>query len=167
MRKPHLEAVGPAFIADNATVVGRVTLHARVSVWYGVVIRGDVASITIGEDTNVQDLACIHPQHDEHVTIGREVTIGHGAIVHGISIGDRALIGMGAILLPGSRVGAGALVAAGAVVTPGMTVPDGMLAVGNPARLFRAVKSSEVDMMRDTVERYGRLVSEHLGVSES
>lgn len=165
MRKPHLERFGEAFVADNATIVGAVHLAKDVSVWYGVVIRGDVASITIGEGTNVQDLACIHPQHDENVVIGRDVTIGHGAIVHGLSVGDGALIGMGAILLPGSRVGAGALVAAGAVVTPGATIPDGMLAVGSPAKVVRPVRDSEKAMMRETVERYAGLVRTHLADS--
>lgn len=122
-----------AWIAPNATLTGRVTIGDAASVWFGCVLRGDLAAIEIGDETNVQDLTVVHVDADRPVSVGRRVTIGHRAIVHGCSIGDGAVIGMGAVLLSGSRVGAGALVAAGAVVREGFTVPDGAIAAGVPA----------------------------------
>jgi carbonic anhydrase/acetyltransferase-like protein (isoleucine patch superfamily) len=162
MRKPHLYASGPAFLADNATVVGKVKLARRVSVWYGCVVRGDVARIQVGEDTNIQDLTVVHPQHDEDIEIGSRVVIGHNVMVHGRTIGDDALIGMGAILLPGSRVGNGCLVGAGALVPMNMVIPDGHLALGNPARVIRPVRDEEKKMIQETVNRYLNLIAEHL-----
>lgn len=162
MRRPCLLPWGEGFAADDATIWGDVVLGARASVWYGCVVRGDVARIRIGAETNIQDLSVVHPQHDEDVLVGDRVVIGHNAMVHGRTIGDDSLIGMGAILLPGSRVGRGCIVGAGALVPMDMVVPDGHLALGHPARVVRPVGESEAAMIRETKDRYLRLCRQHL-----
>lgn len=124
-----------AWIAPGAVVRGRITIGARASVWFGCVLRGDLEPITIGEETNVQDLTVVHVDRGCPAIVGRRVTIGHRALVHGAVVEDEAVVGMGAILLSGSRVGRGALVAAGAVVTEGFDVPPGRIAAGVPAKL--------------------------------
>jgi gamma-carbonic anhydrase len=124
-----------AWVAGSATVRGEVTLGEDVSVWFGAVIRGDIAPVTVGDRTNVQDGAILHVSSGFPCVVGREVTIGHGAIVHGCTVEDGALIGMRATVLDGARIGANAIVGAGAVVPPGMEVPPGTLALGVPARI--------------------------------
>jgi len=137
MRKPRLEILGGAFVADDATVVGDVTLGEGVSVLYGTVVRGDVAPITIGARTNVQDASVIHPMTGTPVEVGEDVTVGHRAVVHCASVGDGCLVGIGAILLTGARLGAGCIVAAGSVVVEGAEVPERSLVMGVPARVVR------------------------------
>jgi carbonic anhydrase/acetyltransferase-like protein (isoleucine patch superfamily) len=140
-----------AWVAPGATVVGDVEIGPDSSVWYGVVIRGDVHFVRIGARTNVQDQTTIHVTRGRFATeVGDEVTIGHRAVVHGCRVEDGALIGIGAIVLDGARIGEGALVGAGAVVTPGSTVESGMLAVGIPARVFRPLDEAE---RREQIER--------------
>lgn len=151
-----------AYVADNATVVGKVALGARASIWYGTVVRADVASITIGSETNIQDLSVVHPQHDEDVSIGDRVTIGHGALVHCRSIGDLCLIGMGSILLPGARIGNRCLVAAGALVPIGMVVPDQSLVMGSPAKVVRQVSPREIQVFQESADRYLELAVQHV-----
>ncbi len=138
-----LQRIDYAIIADTARVTGAVTLGEQVSVWYGAVIRGDVAPITIGDGTNVQDNAVIHCDSGQPNTIGRHVVIGHGAIVHGQSVGEQTLVGMGATVLGGTQIGARCLIAAGAVVPPGMTVPDGHVVMGVPGRVVRSLNERE------------------------
>ena len=123
------------WVAPGATLVGRVVLAARASVWYGCVLRGDLEPIEVGEESNLQDGTIVHVDRGFPTTIGRRVTIGHRCVIHGCTIGDEALIGMGAVLLSGSRIGAGALVAAGALVLENFEVPPGAIAAGVPARL--------------------------------
>ncbi|MEQ8770525.1 MAG: gamma carbonic anhydrase family protein [Phycisphaerales bacterium] len=149
------------FIADTARVVGDVRLGPDVSVWYGAVIRGDVAPVVIGAGTNVQDNAVIHCDHRFANVIGRDVTIGHGAIVHGERVGDGALIGMGAKVLGGSRIGAGCLVAAGALVPPGMEVPDGTVVIGVPGRIAREVSEADRAYLAKLPAHYVRLARHH------
>lgn len=124
-----------AWIAPGAIVVGRVTLQADSSVWYGCVLRGDLEAITVGAGSNVQDLTVIHVDRGMPVVIGERVTIGHRCVIHGCTIEDEALIGMGAVLLSECRIGRGALIAAGAVVREGFVVPPGTVAAGVPAVL--------------------------------
>jgi carbonic anhydrase/acetyltransferase-like protein (isoleucine patch superfamily) len=126
-----------AFIAPNATVIGEVQIGEASSVWFGAVLRGDVCPIVIGKRTNIQDAVIIHGDGGSFVSIADDVTIGHGAIVHGCTIETGALIGMGAIVLDGAVIGAGALIGAGAVVGPGKMVEPGTLWVGCPARKSR------------------------------
>lgn len=135
--RPEVHAT--AWIAPGATVVGDVRLGADASVWYGCVLRGDLAPIRIGASTNVQDLTVVHVDRGSPAIVGDRVTVGHRCVIHGCTVGDDATIGMGAILLSGSRVGRGALVAAGAVVREGFEVPDGAVAAGVPAVVRGAV----------------------------
>lgn len=150
-----------SFFADTARVVGDVRLGSDVSVWYGAVIRGDVAPIVLGAGTNVQDNAVVHCDHRYANVIGRDVTIGHGAIVHGECVGDGSLIGMGAKVLGRTRIGAGCLIAAGAVVPPGMEVPDGTVVIGVPGRVTREVSVADRAYMAKLPGHYARLARHH------
>jgi carbonic anhydrase/acetyltransferase-like protein (isoleucine patch superfamily) len=138
-------AVDPsAYIDASAQVVGDVHIGAESSVWMNVVIRGDVNSIRIGARTNIQDLTLVHVMRETHPTvIGDDVTVGHSAVVHGSTVEDRCLIGMGAILLNGCRIGTGSIVAAGTLVTEGMVIPPGSMVMGSPARVKRPVTPEE------------------------
>lgn len=131
-----------AFIAPTAVVMGDVTLGARASVWYGSVLRGDMAPITIGADTNIQDGSIVHVDEGVPCTIGERVGVGHRVILHGCTVEDDSLIGMGSILLNGVRIGRGSVVAAGAVVPEGMQVPPGSLVMGVPGRIVRPVDAA-------------------------
>jgi carbonic anhydrase/acetyltransferase-like protein (isoleucine patch superfamily) len=143
------------FIAPNATVIGDVVLGDDVSVWFGAVLRGDIGPIRIGPRTNVQDLACIHLTHGVSTTnIGADVTIGHGAILHGCTVGDGCLIGMGSVLLDNAQIGAGSVIAAGSIVPPRMQVPPRSLVRGNPGRVVRAVTDEEAAMGPSGAEHY-------------
>lgn len=150
-----------AFVAPSADLIGDVTVDARASVWYGCVLRGDIAPIRIGAGTNVQDLTVVHVDHGHPTEVGEGVGIGHRAIVHGCTIEDECLIGMGAILLSGAVIGRGSLVAAGAVVTEGTQVPAGSLVVGVPGRVVRQVDDRLRERMRRTVEEYQALKEAH------
>ena len=142
------------WIAPGSTVVGRVTIGADSSVWYGCVLRGDLEPITIGSSSNVQDGTVIHVDRGEPVVIGDRVTIGHRCVIHGCTVEDGALVGMGAVLLSGSRVGAGALVAAGAVVREGFEIPAGMIAAGVPAKIRGEVDEPLRGRIEDGVRSY-------------
>ena len=150
-----------AFIADTARVIGDVELGPEANVWYGVVIRGDVGKITIGAGTNVQDNTVIHSDFGRPNTIGANTSIGHGAMVHGLQIGDETLIGMGAVILAESTIGNNCLIAAGAVVPPGMNVPDGMVVMGVPGKIVRPINEAELQHIRDTAEKYIALARQH------
>ncbi len=145
---------GGAFKARNAIVTGDVTFGADAGVWFGCVVRGDDAPLVIGARTNVQDLTMIHADPGAPNVIGSEVTIGHRCVLHGVRIGDRSLIGMGAVLLGGSVVGEEALVAAGAVVREGFEVPSGTLVAGVPAKVIRALTPEERNQFRASAEGY-------------
>ena len=137
-------------IAEGAVVVGNVTLARGVSVWYNAVIRGDQGPIRIGENTNIQECAVLH----QTTTVGAGCTVGHGAIVHGCTVGDNTLIGMGAVILTGARIGSNCLVGAGALVTGKMDIPDGSLVLGNPARVVRPLTEAEIRENRVSMEEY-------------
>ncbi|QBR93697.1 gamma carbonic anhydrase family protein [Nocardioides euryhalodurans] len=143
-----------AFVADGATLVGAVRLGAGASVWFSAVVRGDGAPIEVGEGSNVQDGSVLHSDPTFPVTVGRDVTIGHRAVVHGCTIGDGALVGMGAVLLNGVELGAGSLVAAGSVVLEGTVVPPGSLVAGVPGRVKRPVTDAERERMRSGTASY-------------
>lgn len=132
-----------AFIAEGAVIRGDVRIERNASIWYNAVLRGDVDSIAVGEGSNIQDGCVVHVDRGCPVRIGRNVTVGHGAIVHGCTIGDGTLIGMGAIILNGAAIGEGCIVGAGALVTQGKHIPAGTLVVGSPARTVRAVTPEE------------------------
>jgi carbonic anhydrase/acetyltransferase-like protein (isoleucine patch superfamily) len=150
-----------AFIHSTATVCGNVTLGARVSVWASAVIRGDSDSIEIGDDSNIQDGTVVHTDEGIPTRIGKRVGVGHRAIIHGATVEDDCLIGMGAILLNGSYVGTGSIVAAGAVVREGFEVPPNSLVMGVPGRVVRQTTADERDRIRKTVDAYLRLQDEH------
>jgi carbonic anhydrase/acetyltransferase-like protein (isoleucine patch superfamily) len=141
----RLPVVHPtAFVDASAQVIGDVEIGEESSVWMNVVVRGDVHRIRIGRRTNLQDGVIVHVMHDTHPThIGDDVTIGHGAIVHGATVADRVLIGMGAILLNGSRIGEDTIIAAGSLVTEGSEIPSGSLVMGSPARVRRMLGVEE------------------------
>ena len=154
-----LDGVAPelgeqVYIAPGAQVIGRVVLHERASVWFNAVLRGDNDPIHIGADSNVQVGAMIHADPGVPTTIGDGVTIGHHAIVHGASVGDRSLIGMGATLLNRAVIGADCIVGANALVTEGKRFPDGSLIVGSPARLARALTEAEIAGLRLSAATY-------------
>lgn len=144
-----------AFVAEGAVVVGDVEIGERSSIWFGAVVRGDVHRIRIGARTNLQDRAVVHVTSGTHPTeVGDDVTVGHGAILHGCTVRDRCLVGIGAIVMDGAVVGPGSMVAAGSLVPPGMVVPPGMLAVGAPARVKRELTPEEIARMGTQAESY-------------
>ncbi|SEA49878.1 Carbonic anhydrase or acetyltransferase, isoleucine patch superfamily [Desulfuromusa kysingii] len=143
------------FCAASAEIIGDVVIGVDSSVWFQVVIRGDVNSIHIGDRSNIQDGTVIHVTHDIYPTIiGDDVTVGHNVILHGCKIGNRCLIGMGAIVLDGAEVADDAMVAAGALVTPGTSIPSGTLYAGAPARFKRHLSEKEVDDLKQSAKHY-------------
>lgn len=158
---PHLLPLGDALVAHDAVVCGQVTLGARASVWYGCVVRGDCAPITIGECTNVQDGAVIHADTDVPNDIGAFVTIGHNAMVHGRRVGDRTLIGIGAIVLGGAEVGEECIIAAGAVVKEGAVIPPRSLVAGVPGKVLREVTPEQAAEFVGHAEHYWDLARSH------
>lgn len=151
----HSPNVHPtAFVADNATVIGDVNLGADSSVWFGTVIRGDTATITVGAGSNVQDGTVLHADHGFPLTIGERVTIGHKAMVHGCTIGDESLIGIGAVVLNGAKIGKNCLVGAGALVTEGKEFPDGSMIIGSPAKAVRQLTPEQIEGLRKSAQTY-------------
>jgi carbonic anhydrase/acetyltransferase-like protein (isoleucine patch superfamily) len=152
-------AVDPsAFIADTATLIGDVTVGARSSVWFGAVVRGDVFHIRIGEETSIQDNSVIHVTHDRYATVvGNKVTVGHGVTLHGCTVGDLCIVGMGAIILDQAVVGDRCIIGAGALVTPGTSIPPGHLAVGSPARPKRPLTDEELIWLEASALHYVEL----------
>lgn len=143
-----------AYRASDAVVTGDVTLGQDVGIWFGCVVRGDDAPLTIGRRTNVQDLTMIHADTGVPNVIGQEVTIGHRCVLHGARVGDRCLVGMGAILLGGSVIGEESLIAAGAVVREGFEVPARSLVAGIPAKVLRSVTEEEAALFRASADGY-------------
>lgn len=144
------------FIAPGAVVTGDVTLEKDVNIWYGAVLRGDNGGIFVGEGTNIQDNCVVH----EKTVIGKFCTVGHGAIVHGCTVGDGCMIGMGAIVLTGAVLGDNCLVGAGAVVTGKTNAPAGSLLLGNPAKVIKPVTEEQIREIRQDAELYIRLARE-------
>ena len=148
------------FVADTAAVVGDVTLGAGASVWYGASLRGDVHWIEVGPRSNVQDNATVHVSRGTHpCRIGAGVTVGHNAVVHGCTVEDDVLIGMGAVVLDGAVIGAGSLVGAGALVTGGTVVPPRSLVLGAPGRAVRTLTDDEVAANRANAAHYARMAT--------
>lgn len=149
------------FVAESASVVGDVTIGEDSSVWYGAVIRGDEDSLVIGRRTSIQDNAVIHCNEGFPVKIGDNVTVGHGAIVHGCTVGDNALIGMGATVLDGAVIGENAVVGAGAVVKERDVIPEGAVAVGIPAKVVKIASEHNSSMNSLNAEAYVQLGRNH------
>jgi carbonic anhydrase/acetyltransferase-like protein (isoleucine patch superfamily) len=163
-RSVHPRVHPTAFVDASAQVIGDVHLGAESSIWMNTVVRGDVNHVRIGARSNLQDLTLVHVMRDTHPTIiGDAVTVGHSVVVHGCTVEDRCLIGMGAILLNGCRIGTGSIVAAGALVPEGMVVPPGSLVMGTPARVTRTVTPGEAASIVDYSERYVQYRLDYLG----
>jgi len=144
------------FVAANATLIGKVRLAQDASVWFGAVLRGDSEPIEIGEGSNVQDKAVLHTDPGFPLTIGKGVTIGHLAMLHGCTIEDSALVGIGAVVLNGARIGQECLIGAGALVTEGKVIPPRSLAVGSPARVIRTLSDAQVQGLKLNAAHYVR-----------
>ncbi len=146
------------FIAPGAYVGGDVTLGNQIGIWYNAVVRGDSGSITIGDKSNVQDNCTIHTDPGHNVVIGEKVTIGHNAIVHGCTIGDNTIVGMGSILLNGAVIGKNCIIGAGALVTGKTVIPDNSLAFGNPAKVIRQLTDDEIESNHKNALHYVELL---------
>jgi carbonic anhydrase/acetyltransferase-like protein (isoleucine patch superfamily) len=158
-REPRV--YGDAFVAPTASVIGDVTLEAGASVWYGAVLRGDVERITVRRDANIQDNVTLHADPGFPVSIGERVSVGHNAVVHGATVGDDCLIGMGATVLNGAVIGEGSLVAAQALVPQGMEVPPGSLVAGVPAKVKRELTEEERQGVTLNGTMYAELAQAH------
>ncbi len=143
-----------AFVADTARLIGDVTIGRNCSIWFGAVLRGDVAPIVIGEESNVQDGAIIHVDRGRPCVVGRGVSVAHGAILHAATIGDHVLVGIGARVLSGAVVGENSIVGAGAVVTEGAVVPPRSLVLGVPARVVKPVTAEQIERIHGVAYRY-------------
>ncbi|MBI4395750.1 MAG: gamma carbonic anhydrase family protein [Elusimicrobia bacterium] len=155
-----------AFVHETAVVIGKVRLGAHASLWPGVVLRGDMEEIVVGEGTNLQDNTVVHTDHGFPTVLGNGVTVGHAAILHGCRVGDHSLIGMGAILLNGSVVEEDAMVAAGSLLSPGKRVPGGHLAMGSPAKIMRPLTPEEIQRNRKSAEQYVEFKDKHAKTSK-
>ncbi len=142
------------FIAPGAVVLGNVIIGRNSSVWYNTVVRGDMAPITIGDETNIQDLSMLHVDEGFQCVVGSRVGVGHRAILHGCTVEDECLIGMGSVLLNGARIGTGSVVGAGSLVTEGTEVPPGSVVLGVPARVVRTVDDKLRERIRETWQHY-------------
>lgn len=152
----HLPKIHPScYIDESAQVIGEVEIQEGSSVWCNAVVRGDVNSIRIGQRTNIQDCTTLHVTYQTHpLVLGNEITVGHNAVLHGCTIKDRCLIGMGAVVLDGAIVGEECLIGAGALVTEGKEIPPRSVAVGSPARVIRKVTDKELQYILEGMERY-------------
>ena len=144
------------FIAENAAVIGTVVLHNQASVWFNAVVRGDNDIITIGERTNIQDAAVLHVDPRVPLTLGKNVSVGHQAMLHGCTIGDGTLVGIGAIIMNHSVIGSGCLIGAGALIPEGKAYPDGVLVVGSPGKVVRELTQEEKDGLLENADIYVR-----------
>lgn len=151
------------FVAENASIIGRVELKKDASIWYGTVIRGDGNYISVGENTNIQDNCTVHINGNNPTIIGDNVTIGHGAIVHACTIGNNVLVGMGAIVLDGAEIGDNAIIGAGSLVPPGKKILSNTLIMGSPAKMIRKLAQEDIARIKDTAQHYVELAREYKG----
>lgn len=151
----HTPQVHPtAFVADSAQVVGRVTLGEGSSVWFNTVIRADNEPMTIGAGSNIQDGSVLHSDTGFPLSVGERVTVGHQVVLHGCTVGDESLIGIGAVVLNGARIGKHCLVGAGSLVTEGKEFPDGSMILGSPAKVVRQLTPEQIDGLRRSAQHY-------------
>ncbi len=143
-----------AWVADNAQVMGNVTLAEDTSVWFGVVIRGDTSTITLGKGSNIQDNSVLHADVGMPLVIGEGVTVGHQVMLHGCTVGNNSLIGIGAIVLNGAKIGNNCLVGAGALVTEGKEFPDGAMIIGSPAKAVRMLSPEQIEGLKMSAQHY-------------
>jgi len=157
--KPMIDA--STYVAEGAVLSGNVAIGRNCGIWPNAVIRGDEEQIAIGNETSVQDNAVLHCGYGYPMTIGNHVTIGHGAIVHGCTIGDDTLIGMGAIILNGAKIGRGCIIGAGALVTEGTQIPDYSVAFGTPAKVMRRAREKDIEHNRKNADEYVALAKDY------
>lgn len=155
----ELDGVAPqiaesAWVAESAQVIGHVTLADEASVWFGVVARGDTAHLLVGAGSNIQDNTVLHADVGQPLVIGRDVTVGHKAMLHGCTIGDGSLIGIGAVVLNGAKIGKNCLVGAGALVTEGKEFPDGSMILGSPAKVVRPLSEAQIEGLHRSAQHY-------------
>ena len=155
----ELDGVAPqmaasAWVADSAQVMGNVVLGEDASVWFGAVVRGDTDSITVGAGSNIQDASVLHADLGQPLVVGERVTVGHQVMLHGCTIGDESLIGIGAIVLNGAKIGKNCLVGAGALVTEGKEFPDGSMIIGSPAKAVRELSPAQIEGLRQSAQHY-------------
>ena len=151
----------PLFVAGNATVIGNISFGKEVGIWFGAVIRADKDRITIGDRSNIQDNCTVHTSKGYPVTLGSEVSVGHGAILHGCTIQDRVLVGMGAVILNGARIGNGSIIGAGAVVTEGKDIPPNSVVVGVPGRIVKQTDAGQHQHILNNAFSYVELAREY------
>ncbi len=157
----HPEIAEDTLIFDNATIIGDVTIGREVSVWANAVIRGDIAPISIGEKSNIQDNCVVHVTEDIPVTVGCRVTVGHGAILHSCTVEDNCLIGMGSIILDNAVIGEGSLVGAGSLVPPGKVFPPHSMIIGAPAKVVRQLGAEEREQILENGRRYREVAAQY------
>lgn len=150
-----------AFIAPGAKVIGDVSIKDRASIWYNAVVRADLAPVKIGENTNIQENCSLHVDIDVPVILGDNITIGHGAIIHGSRIEDNCLIGMGATILNNAVIGENTIIGAGALVTEGKNIAPGSLVLGVPGKVIRKLNEKEIEEINDSAAHYARLAHQH------
>lgn len=155
----ELDGVAPevavsAWVADSAEVMGNVQLAEDASIWFGAVLRGDCESISIGEGSNIQDASVLHADLGKPLVVGRHVTVGHQVMLHGCTIGDESLIGIGAVVLNGAKIGRNCLVGAGALITEGKEFPDGSMIIGSPAKAVRQLTPEQIEGLRRSAQHY-------------
>lgn len=155
-----------AYVDELASVIGDVVIEEKASVWPSAVLRGDIERIHVGAFSNVQDNVSIHTSHNQPTIIGKYVTIGHNAVVHGAVIGDYTIIGMGAIILDGARIGKHVIIGAGALVPPGKEIPDYSLVVGVPGKIVRQLSEEEIEWTKKNAEIYVELAEKHIAGRE-
>ena len=148
------EVAASAWVADSAEVMGNVQLAEDASIWFGAVLRGDCESISIGEGSNIQDASVLHADLGKPLVVGRHVTVGHQVMLHGCTIGDESLIGIGAVVLNGAKIGKNCLVGAGALVTEGKEFPDGSMIIGSPAKAVRQLTPEQIEGLRRSAQHY-------------
>ena len=145
------------FIAEGARIVGDIAIGENCSIWYNAVIRAEDFPVNIGPESNIQDGSVIHVGYEHGVQIGKGVTVGHGAIIHGATIGDYTLIGMGSIILDGAKIGKHCMIGAGALVTSGTVIEDGMLVLGSPAKVIKPLTEEQIKSLYDSANHYVKL----------
>ena len=155
-----------AYIAPNATIIGKVTVKEKASIWYNVVLRGDDNRIEIGKYTNIQDNSVLHISHKYPTILGDYITVGHNAIVHACTVGDNCLIGMGSIILDGAKIGENTIIGAGAMVTLGKKIPSGVLVLGSPGKVVRKLTDEEIQGINDSALHYADYGRDHKGNKE-
>ncbi|MGO1469218.1 MAG: gamma carbonic anhydrase family protein [Tissierella sp.] len=158
--KPNIHK--DTFIAENASVIGDVNIGEGSSIWYNAVLRGDIQNIGIGKYSNIQDNASVHTGYKEPTKLGDYTVVGHNAIIHGCTIGDNCLIGMGSIILNGAKVGDNCIIGAGTIVTEGKVIPANSLVMGVPGKIIREVKQEEVEAIKNNAIEYNELYKKHL-----